>query len=228
MKKIEVKEFTEIHGPALAVDVVAFTVKDGVFQVLLLKSKEAPAIDRWVLPGVFVGLPETLDTAARRALKSKANIDINYLEQLYTFGKIDRDDRGRVVTTSYFALVDYKKFNLATTGRYSAIKWFPVAKLPPTGYDHGRIIKTAALRIRNKLQYSNVAGHLLSASFTLTQLQKVYEAVLSRSLDKRNFRRKVLSLGVIIEVGGKEKAAAHRPARLYRFRTKKYREIELV
>ncbi len=227
-KKTVVKQFTEIRGPALAVDVVAFTVKDEIFQVLLLKAKDAPASGKWVLPGVFVGLAETLATAARRALLTKANIDINYLEQLYTFGEVARDDRGRVVTSGYFALVDYKKFDLRTPAHYAEIGWFPVAKLPVTDYDHGQIIKTAVTRIRNKLQYSNVAGHLLPETFSLTQLQKVYEAVLDRSLDKRNFRRKVLSLGVIKEAEGIEQAAAHRPARLYRFVTKKYQEIELV
>ncbi|MEK7610822.1 MAG: NUDIX domain-containing protein [Patescibacteria group bacterium] len=228
MKKTGAKQFTEIRGPALAVDVVAFTVKDGVFQVLLLKAKTAPATNKWVLPGVFVGLTETLDTAAKRALQTKANIDINYLEQLYTFGEVGRDDRGRVVTSGHYALVDYKKFDLRTPASYAEIGWFPVDKLPVTGYDHKEIIKAAVTRIRNKLQYSNVAVHLLPPVFTLTQLQRVYEAVLARPLDKRNFRRKVLSLGVIRVANGIEEAAAHRPARLFRFVTKKYQEIELV
>lgn len=228
MTKTKAKEFTEIHGPALTVDVVAFTVKDGVLQVLLLKSKDSYAFAKWVLPGVFVGLAETLDEAARRALKEKANIDINYLEQLYTFGTVDRDTRGRVVSTGYYALVDFRRFNLKAPSRYFEIAWYPVTKLPATGYDHGMIIKTAVGRIRGKLQYSNVACHLLPGVFTLTQLQRVYEGVLGRKLDKRNFRRKFQSLGVIAGVGGKETATAHRPAKLYQFVSKKYQEIELV
>lgn len=225
----EIGQMKEIIGPALAIDVVAFTVKDDSFQALLLKSKDHYAQGKYVLPGAFVGLTETLDATAHRALKEKANVDINYLEQLYTFGKVERDDRGRVVSTGYFALVDYKKFDLKTiTERYSEIGWFPVTALPATAYDHSQMIKSATIRIRNKLQYSNVACHLLPENFTLTQLQQVYEAVLGRPLDKRNFRRKVLSLGVINPVEEKEKSAAHRPAALYHFISKKYQEIEIV
>lgn len=229
MNSMSVKQIKEIIGPALAVDVVAFTIKEGVFQVLLLKSRDPSAQGKYVLPGAFVALTETPDATAHRALKEKANIDINYLEQLYTFGEIDRDDRGRVVATAYFALVDYQNFNLQTNPkRYSEIDWFPITALPKTAYDHDQMIRSATVRIRNKLQYSNVACHLLPETFSLTQLQVTYEAVLGRALDKRNFRRKVLSLGVIIPISEKEKFASHRPAVLYRFVSKKYQEIEIV
>lgn len=238
----KINHLKEIVGPALAVDAVVFTrapvrlgrtvrgsaIKDNELSVLLIKAKDPDAGGNWVLPGGFVRLEETLDAAVARVLKEKAGININYLEQLYTFSALDRDTRGRVVTTAYFALVDFKKFKLETTPRYSHIEWFPVSSLPTIGYDHGQIIRKAITRIRNKLAYSNVACHLLPEAFTLTQLQGVYETTLGRKLDKRNFRRKILGLGVIREIGERERFAAHRPAKLYKFVSKRYEEVELI
>lgn len=224
-----VKELKRIVGPALTVDVVAFTVKEDSLCILLLKLEQKKAKNKWVLPGCFVGLEERLGETAKRSLSQKANININYLEQLYTFGdNIERDTRGRVVSTGYFALVDYRKFNLKTTEKYSDINWFPINNLPEIGYDHKEIIEKAIIRIRNKIQYSNIACHLLPRYFSLSSLQKVYEAVLGRSLDKRNFRKKVLSIGVIRESKEKEKLTTYRPPRLYKFVTTKYKEVELV
>lgn len=224
----KVKQLKQIVGPALAVDVVVFTIKESELSLLLLKAKDPNAEGGWVLPGGFVKLEEALDEAARGLLDAKTNININYLEQLYTFGEIRRDTRGRVVTTAYFALVDYKKFRLKTTPAYSDIGWFPVTKLPKIGYDHEKVIKKATTRIRNKLAYSNVVCHLLPKAFTLTCLQEVYGATLGRKLDKRNFRRKILSSGIIKELGRKERFAAHRPARLYKFISRRYKEMELI
>lgn len=224
----KVKHLKNIIGPVLTVDVVTFTVKDNRLCVLLLKSKDPDAGRNWVLPGGFVKLEETLDQAAQRVLQEKCNININYLEQLFTFGEIGRDTRGRVVTTTYFALVDYIKFNLKTTAAYSKIEWFPVMKLPVIGYDHEKIIKKAMTRIRNKIGYSNVVCHLLPREFSLSELQEIYEAALNRKLDKRNFRRKILNIGIIKEVGKKKKFVANRPANLYKFVSKKYREVELL
>lgn len=224
-----IKELKRIIGPALTVDVVAFTVKEDNLCILLLKLEHGRTKNKWVLPGCFVGLEEKLSETAKRALSQKANININYLEQLYTFGdNVERDTRGRVVSTGYFALVDYRKFNLKTTEGYSDINWFPIDNLPEIGYDHKEIIEKAIIRIRNKIQYSNIACHLLPRYFTLSSLQKVYEAVLGRSLDKRNFRKKVLSIGVIRETKEKEKLTTYRPPKLYKFVSKKHKEVELV
>lgn len=224
----KIKQLKEIVGPAIAVDVAAFTVEDGVLKVLLLKPKDKEAEKRWVLPGAFVGLSETLDEAAGRALDTKANININYLEQLYTFGKVTRDTRGRVVSCAFVALVDAKKFQLKTSENYVDIMWIPVRALPPTGYDHTEIIALAIKRIRNKIQYSNIACHLLPTLFTLTNLQNVYEAILDRKIDKRNFRRKALTLGVIKPIEGRASIAANRPAQLFRFLSKSYEEVAFV
>ena len=225
---ITVKPLTEIIGPVLAIDVAVFTLKEGRLNVLLLKTRDQFAGGDYVLPGGFVALEETLDESAKRNLLRKANININYLEQLYTFGTVNRDTRGRVVSVAYFALVDYKHFNLKTTDRYSSVGWSNVDELPSLGYDHQAILTKAVERIRTKLQYSNLAAHLLPKSFSLTQLQKTYEDVIGEPLDKRNFRRKVLSIKIIEPVSTVASPSAHRPAQLYRFVSKKYQEVSLI
>lgn len=211
-----------ILGPAVAVDAVLFTVTQEQLKVLLIKLSTGPYSGHWALPGGLVQLEESLDEAAKRALFQKANIGDIHLEQLYTFGSLDRDIRGRVISVAYFSLVpNVRVYEVKTPPRYSEIAWCAVAKLPPMAFDHQQIISYAYQRLQSKLEYSNIVYSLLPKEFTLTQLQQVYEIILDRRVDKRNFRKKILSLGLIDETGHEVKGEPHRPAKLYQFLERK-------
>lgn len=203
--------------PIVAVDVAVFTVLEGGLHVLLVKVKKPPYAGIWALPGGIIRSDESLDQAADRELAEKTGVKSVYLEQLYTFGDVGRDKTRRAVSTVYFALVNAAGLNLTTTPKYSGIDWFPVNKLPPLAYDHTRVIQYGVRRLRWKLEYTNVAWSLLPQTFTLSDLQNVYEAILGKKLDKRNFRKKILSLKLVASTGKTRLSGAHRPAALYRF-----------
>ncbi len=218
-------KFDVIIGPAVATDVLIFTIKDNKLNVLLIKIASGPYKNKWALPGGLVQINETLDMTAKRVLQEKAGIKGIYLEQLYTFSDLNRDIRGRVISVAYFALVDSDKFNLKTMEKYySDIRWHSVNSLPSLAFDHRKIVKYGYNRLKGKLEYTNIAYGLLPYEFTLPEMQKVYEIILDQKLDKRNFRKKIKLLN-IIEPTGKVKHARTRPAKLYRF---KKRQLEFV
>ncbi len=202
----------------LATDIVIFTIHDGQLKVLLIKMTRAPYTGKWAIPGGLIAPDESADQAALRHLQAKTNVKDIYLEQLYTFGRIDRDPRGRVVSVAYFALIPSINVHLKTTADYAGIDWFPVKKLPPLAYDHSEIIACAIERLKSKLAYSTISYGLLPKEFTLSELQSVYEVILARTLDKRNFRKKILSLGLIRPTGKKRRGPANRPAELFIFK----------
>lgn len=193
----------------VGVEVVVFTIRDDALHVLL-----APADTAWALPTDLVGANETLDVAARRALADAAGAGEVWLEQLYTFGDVFRDPAGRVISVSHYALVSADVLTDADT---RAARWWPVAALPLLVLDHRRIIDYALTRLRNKLSYTTVGFQLLPARFTLSELQRVYEVILGRELDKRNFRRKVELLGIVKPTREQRATGSGRPAQLYRF-----------
>ena len=200
----------------VAVDIVVFALDDagagaGDPVFLALRRPRAPYAGDWALPGTLVREAEDLEEAVLRILAEGAGLSRpRHLEQLATFGGPDRDPRGRVFSASYLALVPRP----AQVREDAA--WWPVADPPPLAFDHADILDTAINRLRGKLSYSNVAYGLLPELFTLSELQAVYEAVLDRVLDKRNFRKKVLALGIVEETEG-QRRGPHRPAQLYRF-----------
>jgi 8-oxo-dGTP diphosphatase len=212
--------------PALAVDCVVFGLDEEDLKVLLIRRGIEPFAGRWALPGGFVHMDETLDEAARRELQEEAGIERVYLEQLYTFGAIDRDPRERVVSVAYYALalLSAHTVKAATDAREAA--WFAVDDLPRLAFDHDVIVDKAIERLRGKVRYKPVGFELLPRKFTLTQLQRVYEKILDQELDKRNFRKKVLATGLLIELDEVEQDVAHRAARLYTFDEKRYRKLE--
>ena len=205
-------------------DLVIFTVRDQRLQVLLIQRAAPPFKDHWALPGGFVEGRETLEEAARRELAEETGLRDVYLEQLYTFGDPGRDPRGRTVTVAYFALIRPEPVRAATDA--ADVAWFPAARPPQLAFDHARILRTALQRLRAKLEYTTVGFQLLSKKFTLTELQKLYEIILDKRLDKRNFRKKVLSLKLLEPKGEKRAAGAHRPAQLYSFRLGKMTVLE--
>ena len=205
------------RGHAIAVDVVLFTIQGGILKVLLVKRRQPPFRGAWALPGGLVGPDESVDDAALRELQEETNIGNIYLEQLYTFGEPMRDPRGRVITVAYYALVNWQQFQLKARQRVSEADWFPVKRLPPLAFDHRRIVDYALERLRNKINYTTVSFQLLPRQFTLTELQGSYEVILGQRLDKRNFRRKMLQLGILKGTREFQAAGRQRPARLYTF-----------
>ena len=206
---------------AVAVDVAVFTVRDGSLHVLLAQARSGPFAGWWALPGGRVGEEESLDEAAARELPAPTAARDVYLEQLYTFGQPRRDPRGRVVSVAYVGLVaDPERVSGAAPDKYAGVAWHPVSRLPPLAYDHAAVVRLAVTRLRAKLQYTNLAYTLLPPSFTLGELQSLYEAILGRKLDRRNFRRRVLSLGLLRPLR-RMRRGAHRPAALYAFRSRR-------
>ncbi len=203
--------------PRVATDAVIFTVIGGTPHVLLVQMKKKPFAGRWAFPGGVIGARETTEAAARRILRTQTGVTDAYLEQLGTFDAVDRDPLGRVVTVAWFALVPAAGVALKTTDRYADVRWWPASRLPPLAYDHRAMARAALARVRAKLGYSNVAWSLLPKAFPLSDLQAAYEAFLGQALDKRNFLRKLLALGLVVPTGRRTAGCAHRPAALYRF-----------
>lgn len=210
--------------PALAVDCVVFGL-DVDLEVLLVERDLPPFEGRWALPGGFVRMDETLDEAARRELVEETGVSKLYLEQLYTFGALDRDPRERVVSVAYYALVKLSDHRVKAATDARDARWFPVSKPPPLAFDHDQVLRVALDRLRGKVRYQPIGFELLPPKFTLSQLQRMYEVILERELDKRNFRKKVLAMGLLEELNEVEEGVAHRAARLYRFDKKRYQEL---
>jgi 8-oxo-dGTP diphosphatase len=207
----------------VTVDLVIFTVAGPDLRVLLVKRKDAPFEGSWALPGGFIRIDEGLEDAAKRLLREKAGVADVYLEQLYTFGSPGRDPRGRVITVAYFALIDAGKLRLAPQRGVEDIQWHSMFALPGRlAFDHAEILEYALTRLRYKLEYTTVGFQLLPKEFTLTDLQRIYEAVLHRTLDKRNFRKKITALELIEPLRKQRRDGAHRPAQLYRFKSKAF------
>ncbi len=208
--------------PAIAVDMVIFTVGADDLLVLLVQRRGEPFAGNWAIPGGFVGADESLDGAAARELREETSVEAVYLEQLYTFGEPGRDPRGRVISVAYFALVR-QALDVRGGDDAADARWFPLKALPPLAFDHGAILDYALERVRRKVEYTNIVYSLLPDTFTLTELQRVYEIVLGKDLDKRNFRKKFGSLDLIDPTGESRRDGAHRPAKLYRFRSREPR-----
>jgi 8-oxo-dGTP diphosphatase len=212
----------EFPRAALTVDCVVFGFDEGALKVLLIRRGLEPYQNRWALPGGFVRPDETLDDAARRELQEETGLREIYQEQLYTFGAIDRDPRERVISVAYFALVRRADHLPAAATDAAEAAWFEVEKVPALAFDHGKILKLALERLRGKIRWQPVGFELLPKKFTLTQFQALYEAILGRTLDKRNFRKKLLALDLLVALDETTTAASRRPAQLYRFDQRKY------
>jgi len=215
------------RGLGVAVDLVVFTVDAGELRVALIRMKRAPFAGRWALPGGRIGDAETVEDAAVRELREKTSLSDVYLEQLYTFSRPDRDPQGRCVSVAHMALVP-PTASLRTTDKYDGIGWFAVGKPPPLAFDHKEILAYAVKRLRSQLTYTNVAYSLLPPSFPLGDLRRLYEVILDDAIDPRNFQRRVLELGMVEATGAVQGGARHRPARLYRFKSRKPHELPVV
>jgi 8-oxo-dGTP diphosphatase len=207
----------EYPRPALTVDCVVFGLDEQDLKVLLIRRGQDPYKGSWALPGGFVQVEESLEQAAMRELREETGVTRVYLEQLYTFGTPDRDPRERVVSVAYYALVQLMGHDVQAATDAADAAWFALDDIPDLAFDHGAIFETALARLRGKVRYQPVGFELLPPKFTLTQLQQLYEHILDRPIDKRNFRKKILGMGLLIELDEVERDVAHRAARLYRF-----------
>jgi 8-oxo-dGTP diphosphatase len=210
---------------ALTVDCVVFGFDDAELKVLLIARALDPFKGKWALPGGFVRVDETLDEAARRELQEEAGLKNVFLEQLYTFGAVDRDPRERVVSVAYYALVKLAAHETKAATDAADARWFPISKVPKLAFDHAEILGTALARLKAKVRYEPIGFELLPPKFTLSQLQDLYEAVLGTDLDKRNFRKKVLGFGLLVPLKETHMTGRHRPAQLFRFDLDKYEKL---
>jgi len=212
--------------PAVTTDVVVFTIRDGRLSILLVERANPPHQGEWALPGGFLDIDEDLDACATRELEEETGISGVYLEQLYTFGATHRDPRERVISVTYYALVPQDALPVPRAASdASDVGWFALEDLPRMAFDHARIIEMAHSRLVAKLDYSTIAFQFMPETFTLSELQCVYQALLNQPLDKRNFRKRILSLNLIKETGRLCRTGKHRPAREYRVRHPKRVEI---
>ena len=200
----------------MSTDVVVFTLRDEQLKALLVRRGEPPFKGMWALPGGFVGAGEDLDASAMRHLDIGTGVTGLYLEQLYTFGKPDRDPRGRVISVAYYALISSERLQLRAATGSEGVGWFALEELPELAFDHAAIVGDARQRLSAKLAYSTIAFQFMPEKFTLPELQSVYEIILNEPLDKRNFRKRVCAIEQLEATGEVRRNGSHRPARLYR------------
>lgn len=219
----------KLFKPMMAVDILIFSIFENKLKVLLVKRAIEPFRNAWAIPGGFIKENESLDQAALRELKEETGVSTGYLEQLYTFGEPKRDPRGRVISTAYFALAPASKTGTVIEHiDVSEARWFSISNLPRLAFDHKKILNYALKRLQWKLEYTNIAYSILEDEFTLTELQKVYEIVFNKKFDKRNFRKKILSLNLVEPTGRMALKGVQRPAKTYRFLRKKLSFAEIT
>lgn len=216
----------EFERPNLAVDCVVFGLDEEDLKIILIQRDLSPFKGKWAVPGGFVHTGESLEDAAKRELREETGVEDVFLEQLYTFGDVKRDPRERVVSVAYYALVNLRDHEIraATDARNAA--WFSVDDLPPLAFDHNHIVNVALRRLKGKVRYEPIGFELLPEKFTLTELQRMYEKILDQNIDKRNFRKKILGMGLLRELDEVQMDVAHRAARLYKFDEKKYLNLK--
>lgn len=216
----------EYPHPAVTVDAVVFGYDDADLKVLLIQRDGPPFRGRWALPGGFVGIDESVENAARRELEEETGIVRLYLEQLYTFGEPKRDPRERVISVAYYALVKLADHAVRAASDARNVAWFPVADLPSLAFDHEEILEMGLRRLKGKIRYEPIGFELLPEKFPLSELQRLYETIIEQPLDKRNFRKKILSMGLLADTEEIQQDVAHRAARLYRFDEPAYRRLK--
>jgi 8-oxo-dGTP diphosphatase len=206
--------------PAVTVDLTIFTVQNERLELLLVKRGGEPFKGQWALPGGFVRINEDLSAAAARELQEETGISNTYLQQVAAFGKPDRDPRERVISVAFFAVISADQIALKAGSDAADARWWPIAKLPELAFDHDEIIAAAYRAAVEELPRSSMAFQFLKLEFTLTDLQQIHEAVQGKKLDKRNFRKWVLSLKILKATGRYSRNGRHRPAELFRLRAR--------
>lgn len=225
----------QFYKAAFTVDSVVFGFDEGDLKVLLIKRAKEPFLEKWGLPGYFVKEGEGLDAAADRVLEVLTGLKNVYLEQVHSFGRIDRHPEGRIITVAYFSLIKIKDYKLQSSSNFLAkrAEWHSLKDLGELAFDHNEIVNASFKMLKRRVRNQPIGFELLPPKFTLTQLQHLYEAILlsdappeNNKLDKRNFRKKILSMNILVDLNEMQAGVAHRPAKLYRFDKEKYRELE--
>ena len=212
--------------PAVTVDCIIFALHDEELKVLLIQRNSNPYQGCWALPGGFVEIDEGIDAAALRELNEETGVEKVFLEQLYTFGEPRRDPRERVISVAYYSLVKLSEHAVRAGSDAANAGWFSIHKLPRLAFDHQTVMAMAIKRLQGKVVYAPLIFELLPAKFKLPQLQKVYELILERPLDKRNFRKKILGAGIVTPLNEFDTTEPGRPAKLYKFDRKKFRKMQ--
>ncbi|MDB5263523.1 MAG: hydrolase [Adhaeribacter sp.] len=212
--------------PYISTDSIIFGLDNGKLKVLLIKRAIEPSAGSWALPGGFVLNQEDLDMSARRTLQNMTGMTNMFMEQVYTFGQVNRFPGRRVVTVTYYSLINYTLENLKAGPDASAIHWFDIAEVPELVFDHRHILDTTLNFLRAKVRTEPIGFELLPQKFTLTELQGLYEAVLGTVFDTRNFRKKILKMNLLMPLDETQVGVAHRAARLYSFNKETYLKLK--
>lgn len=223
----EKKYCYEYPRPALTTDCVIFGFDGLKIKVLLIERGIEPYKGMWAFPGGFVHEDESTEEGAKRELKEETGLENIFIEQLYTFSDIGRDPRGRVVSVAYYALVNLKDHKVTAGDDAKNARWFGIDEIPSLAFDHEKIFRTALLRLKGKIRYQPIGFELLPEKFTLSELQHLYEAILEIKLDKRNFRKKIKKMNLLIELEEKQQNVRHKAANYYKFDKQKYEELML-
>lgn len=210
----------------VAVDAVVFGYFNNDLQLLLIQQKFGATKNQWALPGGFVLNDESLNDAVNRELMEETGLKVSYLEQLYTFGEPNRDPRCRVVSIAYLGLINPKKGVLRAATDAKDARWFSVKSLPKLAYDHAAIIDKGLERLKSKIKYQPIGFELLETNFPFSDLENLYQTILDKKIDRRNFRKKVLSFNILEETNEFFQAASGRPAKLYKFNLNNYHRLE--
>lgn len=209
----------------VAVDCIIFGFDGSQLKALLIKRGFDPEKGKWSVMGGFVGKNENADEAAIRVLYQLTGMNNIYMEQLYSFSEVDRDPAGRVISIAYFALINIADYSEQMQLEHEA-KWFPLNKIPPLIFDHKKMVAKAKERLQDKVVNHPIGFELLPSKFTLPQLQNLYEAIYETALDKRNFTKKMLSLGILNKLDEKEKISSRKGAYYYVFDSDKYSKLQ--
>lgn len=211
----------------VTVDAVVFgyDALEGI-SVLLIKRKFDPFKGNWAIPGGFVNEGESLEDAVSRELKEETGVEVNYLEQLYTFGAPNRDPRKRIISVAYYALVKPEAFQIKADDDAEEVEWFNINNLPDLAFDHSSILKMAIQRLRNKISYEPVGFELLGEKFPFSALHRLYETLYNKEIDRRNFKKKFLSLDILNETEPQKSSGRGRPGNMYSFNKKKYFKLK--
>jgi len=221
------KEVLPVFNSAVSIDCVLFGFDGGELKILLIERNEDPFKDWWALPGNLVGEEESVDQSASRILYELTGLSDVYMEQYYTFGEVNRHPQGRVITVAYYAMLRLggDKALKPLTNYAKKAQWINVSELPKLAFDHQHIFDKGLEKVKRRIKHLPIAFELLPEKFTLTQVQNVYELILGKKLDKRNFRKKILSFGVLKELDEKQKGVSFRAATLYKFDKRKYAKL---
>ncbi|HRI60349.1 MAG TPA: NUDIX domain-containing protein [Saprospiraceae bacterium] len=220
-------EVESFFKSAFSVDNVIFGFDGGDLKILLIQRGAAPYKGKWALPGDLVYPNEDLDTAAERVLEQLTGLRGVYLEQVRAFGAVDRHPLGRVITIAYFSLIKISDYTVTPASFAQSAKWHSVGKVGDLAFDHKEILESCLKRLKRKVRMAPIGFELLPPKFTLTELQQLYESILAppKGIDKRNFRKKILSTNLLNDLNQVQEGVAHRPAKLYQFDRDKYEQL---